>query len=133
MDLSTLDTAAGGEAGAVMELRHPVTKEVLTHEDGRPQTIRIAGYDSPRWRKANREQIDQRIENGRKKIVETQADSERYAIDLLVAATLGWDIFLDGEVPAFTPAAAHKFYSRFIWVREQVDNFAANRANFIKA
>lgn len=133
MDLSKLDTAAGGEAGAVMTLRHPSDKDqIVTHDDDTPQTITLAGYDSPRWRKANREQIDAQVAKGRKSQI-TADEMENNSIELLVAATLDWNITLDGEKPKFSPDAARKFYKRFIWVREQVDNFAANRANFIKA
>ncbi len=131
-DLANLDTAKASEGGATLELRHPVTDEPLCHDDGKPMTIVIAGYDSPRWRKANRAQLDARVAAGRKAKI-TAEDMERAGVDLLVAATLKWDITLDGKRPECNPANVRDAYNRFIWLREQVDNFAANRGNFIKA
>lgn len=132
MDLANLDTARAGDDGAVMEVCHPVTGAVLKHDDGRPFTVTVASYDSKRWRDASRAQIDKRLKEGRKATA-TAESLERDGVDLLVAATIAWDVVIDGNKPECKPDVVREVYGRFRWLREQVDLFAADRGNFIKA
>lgn len=138
MDLSQLDVSKAAEDGAIMEVRHPVTGEVVRFDPaegekiGKPFTVTVAGYDSERWKRASRAQLDKRLAAGRRQKV-TSSDLENDAIELLVAATIDWSIKVDGKTPKCEPKVVAEVYRRFPWLREQVDAFAADRGNFIKA
>lgn len=130
MDLNQLDTVAVGEAGVAMQLKHPTTGEPLAQENGEPITITLAGADSDRFRSAQRANADRRIKNARRN--SSSADIEADGLELLASATLGWSgIKVDGEALDANKANVKKVYTRFPWIREQVDVFIGDRANFL--
>jgi hypothetical protein len=60
--------------------------------------------------------------------------SFKQVIDGVVSATVGWSNIEDGENPIpFSEGNARDIYTRFIWIREQLETFIADRANFLKA
>ena len=61
MDLSLIKITEQSDAGADMELTHPVTGEVLTQDDGSPITIHLCGIDSAAYRKKQRENQSRRL------------------------------------------------------------------------
>lgn len=131
MDLSNFDTTAAAQAGAKLELKAP-NGDPLLQDDGAPVTITLLGRDSDVWRRAERAALDRRV-NTRKKTVQS-ADLERDALEALVAVTVGWSgIVLDGNALDCTPPNVRRVYERFRWVREQVDEFVGDRANFLPA
>ena len=74
-----------------------------------------------------------RISDGRSEITtETLDKGEERALDLLVAATVGWKGVVDGngEPVPLTPESARAFYKAFPIARDQADLFIGNRANF---
>jgi hypothetical protein len=64
----------------------------------------------------------------------TPEEIEAEAIDVLVALTASWYLvdYHTGEVidTEFNQADARKLYSQVIWLREQLEESAADRANF---
>ena len=57
---------------------------------------------------------------------------EAEAIEVLIACTLDWaNVAFEGEVLECTKANIRKVYTAFPWVREQVDEFVDDRANFM--
>ena len=133
-DIAELDTAAACEEGAILEVRHPATNEVLRHEDGRPFTIKLAGKDSDRVQKAARDQTDRNIAaQSRTKAPTKVAVIEKGNIDVLVAATLEWDVVLGGGKATNNATAYREAYTKFKWLAEQVDEFVGARANFLKS
>lgn len=141
MDLSGFDTAAEAEAGAVMEVRNPVTGEVVYHdgEDGKPDvnrpfTIKLLGKDSQKIITLARQQTDRRIQHtNRTKTPVPISSIEKDNIELIVAATLEWDVMLDGTKPPNDPRAYRVAYTKYPWLYEQVEAFVGTRANFSKA
>lgn len=132
LDLGSLDTRAASEEGAVMAVVHPVTGQPLTQEDGAAVTITLAGMDGDRFRKAQRAATDRRLKSPRRANV-TAEDIERDGIETLAACTLAWTgLVLDGETLDCTVPNARKAYQRLPWLREQVDAFIGDRANFLK-
>jgi len=129
MDLNQLDTIAVGEQGVPMQVKHPVSGEPLTKDDGTPQTITLAGHDSDRFRAAQRANTDRRLKSQRRVASAEEIDKEN--LELLVAVTLGWDIQVDGQTPEPSKAKIREIYTRFPWMREQVDVFVGDRANFL--
>lgn len=138
-DIADFDTVAAAEEGSVMEVKNPKTGEVLRHEDGRAFTITYRGKDSAAFRELGRAQSDRRIEqNMRTRMPVKSAVIERDDIELIVAATLKWDIVLgkngDGtpRLPPSKPNEYRAAYTKYPWLKEQGDEFVGVRANFIK-
>lgn len=130
MDLNDINLEERADAGAVLELTHPVTKEPLLN-DGKPITITLAGSDSAAYRKKQRE-IQARKINALakgKKVENLPTDEER--AELLGACTQNWSgIVVGGVALDCSYEAAQKLYLERGWIREQVDAFIGERANF---
>lgn len=140
MDIAEFDTVAEADAGAVMEVRSPKTGEVLRHPpdannpDGRPFTINYIGKDSPKVVALARQQNDRRIKQMRRTGETVQTSLlESDAIDLLVAATTGWDVILNKETAKSDAGSYRSAYVKYPWLYEQGNEFVGLRSNFTKA
>lgn len=135
LDLLTLDTRRAADEGAVMEVRHPVTNEVLKQDNGEPVTITLAGRDSDRVKRLQRATLDRRLAGGRRRNLSFTADEiDKNRLEELVALTLGWSgIVLRGSLIEPTAENARDLYQTVDWVREQAEEFVDDRANFLKA
>lgn len=134
MDLATLDMA-NAESGAVMTVRHPVSDAVLEGTDGQAITITLAGSDSERFRKVQRASTNRRLktQSSRRGQV-TSEELEADSLETLAACTISWrGLVVDGEALECNAANARKAYKRLPWLKEQVDAFVGDRANFLKA
>ena len=132
MDLRTLDTKAGAEAGFDVPLRHPSTGKLL---DG--MTIRVHGADADIYRDSmiarQRARLERQARNpGVMPALDVIDNMHDEARALLVAITIGWQgIELDGAPVVFSREACDRVYRDFSWVREQVDAAVHDRANFL--
>ena len=133
MDLEELDLGRDSQEGATLHLKHPVTGVLLYHGEV-PQTITVVGGDSPRWRKGQFDVYRRRVKESRRNNGTVPPEAlEKEAIELLVNGTIGWTaIILNGEDVPFSREAATRLYTKFSWIREQVDEFIGDRANFLK-
>ena len=132
-DIADFDTVAGSEEGSVMEVRNPKTGEVLRHDDGRPFTIMFRGKDSEAFRGLARAQSDRRISaNMRTRAPVLTAVIEKDDIELLVTASLKWDIVLGGKIPPSNSNEYRAAYTKYPWLRRQGEEHIAVEANFIK-
>lgn len=123
-DMSALDCVPQANAGAIMDVLHPVkgTKTGIQ--------ITLAGMDSDRYRDFKRSRQNKKIrEQGPGPL--TVEDIEEVGLDALVELTLGWKMRVDGADLPCTPANVKAVYKRFPWLKEQVDAFVAQRANFM--
>lgn len=129
MDLSQLDTRAGAEEGAELVLLHPQTREPTDI------VIRLRGEDSEAYQTQVREFQRKKLDQARRtrRVTATPEEIEAEALELLVVATIGWNDSLtrDGQPYPYTPANARRLYEQFPWIREQVDEFVRERANFL--
>ena len=119
---------------SLLELRHPISGETLEDEKGKKATITLNGPDSDAIKKVEREYMDRRLKEGirRKKVHISVAQIEEQALEIDVAATVGWSgIEIDGEDLKFSPAQAKMIYKKFPWIREQVEEFFNDRSNFM--
>jgi len=129
MDLSSLET----QAGSTMTVMHPVEDIPLLGGDGDPVTFSLLGIDSEEYRASQRGITNKRLSRKNKfKITAEQLELE--TIEVLVACTVNWsDNFeVDGSAYPFSKDNAKALYERFPWVREQVDDFIGERANFLR-
>lgn len=118
-------------------LLHPNTRQPLRDKKGGEAWIDLYSADSEVARKHNRA-IQRRLLNVSargQRIKRTPEELEAEALDLLVALTTGWHLVaMNGDpldVP-FSQENARELYGApsMAWVREQVDEFAADRGNF---
>lgn len=130
MDLNSLKPLMADD-GAVLSLVHPETEEVI---EG--MTITLLGQDSKVYRKiqlAKQQTALNRISKGKKAV---DFDAEKLAedsIDDLVKLTVSWTGFtLDGDKLECTPDNVRKVYGEWVWIKEQVAEFVAERANFFR-
>lgn len=127
MDFANLDMKAAAEIGAELHVKHPVSGEPLYDKDGTPVTIRLVGKYSAAFRKASKTIAKKYI--GKKDIDLDAAESN--AAFMLASATVGWSNFTEnGEPIPFSIEAARKLYLDHAWLRDQVDEFVGNEANF---
>jgi hypothetical protein len=129
MDLATLEPTADS---VPVPLRHPTTNERLTSDEGAPITISIVGMDSEQFRTRHRAIINRRLNAG-KKVKVTAEEIEAESIDTIAACITGWQyVELDGKILEFSRANAKTLLTRLPWLREQLDEAIADRANFLK-
>jgi hypothetical protein len=130
LDLSSLDVKAGAEAGFELQLTHPQSGDLL------PIWITVLGADADTYQHAVRRSNTRGLEMlSRRKRVTPEEHADQ-TLELLATITRGWrsgpKVTLKGQpFPAFSVAAAKQLYADFPWIREQVDQAMADRANFL--
>lgn len=114
---------------ADIEITHPVTGEALG------VTISVMSPDSDDYRKIALQQQNENIKYVRKNRGKTTAEKmAEDSMNLLVAITVGWNGLLENGQPIpFTPDNVRKVYTEFPFIKETVDEFTADRRNFIKS
>lgn len=123
MKLTDIDTVKGSDEGAVIDLRHPATGEKLD------MWIKVAGPDS---KLAKRRQAEIRRKMRGQKAGKIDLDMwEAEALETRVAVTLDWGGIEFDKPLECTPENVRMVYSDFPWVADQVDEFQADRGNFI--
>ncbi|WP_313349918.1 hypothetical protein, partial [Paracoccus sp. (in: a-proteobacteria)] len=112
------------DRGRDFELVDPVT--------GQPTGIklRIAGPDSATQARARLQMVDDLADaaDGEGKV--SAADRERVRLNTLARCVLGWEISENGEPVPFNHASVVRFLKAALWVQQQVDSFASDRAAF---
>lgn len=122
-----------------MPVLHPGTRQPIVNRDDPQEHAYIDLYsgDSEVRRKHDRT-IQKRRLSARNRRPMTPEEIEGDVVDLLAAMTAGWRLFsLDGallDVPCTADNARELYAStKMAWLREQVDEWTADRGNFLKA
>lgn len=128
MDLFSL-TPVKADTGSVLTLKNPKTEEPL------PITITLLGHDSKKYqaiqRRKNQAALDRMTKN--KRAITPNADKlTDEMLDDLIDLTVSWEGVSDqaGAKLECTPENVRRIYSQLNWVREQVQEFVGDRANF---
>ena len=123
-DLATLDTSKVAEEGAELLVSHPTTGEDLDIK------IVLIGTDSKTFRDISKIRATMAL---KKKTREIDLDqNEQDSIELLAKCTKGWSgITENGKEVAFSYDNAVQIYTKYLWLREQIDRFMADRSNFL--
>lgn len=131
MDLSKLNVKASAEQGSDLHLRDPFTGEELFNDDNSPMVISLLGKDSEPYRRTARMTANKNLKKGRQ--TATVEQFEQNGVELLAAVTTGWNLQFGEEMLEFSPLAVKNLYANpdYRWVYEQVDEFVAERANFL--
>lgn len=120
-----------------MTIVHPGTRQPLRDEKGNEAFIDLHSGDSDVARKHGRAVANRRLGmRGRVKL--TAQELEADAAELLSALTAGWLLLdLTGQPieVEFSRENARELFTEpgLAWLREQVDEFVADRGNFSKA
>lgn len=129
-DLNSLKPVKADD-GAILQIVHPESEEPI---DG--MTITLLGQDSKVYRKiqlAKQQAALNRIAKGKRAV---DLDAEKLAedsIDDLVQLTTDWSGFmLDGVTLGCTAENVRKVYGEWAWIKEQVQEFVADRSNFFR-
>lgn len=127
VDLAEFDKLTKAqEDGIDVEIKGPDGKTPLGF------SIKIAGPDSERRKKAVQAIMDERIED-EDLDAPTAADNAENVKRVTAAATISWTSFiLDGSEYPCTEDNALALYSRFAWMYEQVLAKGARRSAFTK-
>lgn len=136
MALKDLDITPSSNDGAVMTIIDPINNVPVLNDDGTPMTIRLAGIDSDRYKKAEQASINRRLSMGGRRGggKPTAQELEQATLSALVAATISWDVtFEPGQKLEYNEQNVRSVYSKFSWLKEQVEDFVNTRANFAKA
>ncbi len=122
------------EDGAILHLKD-MAGRLAYAEDKSPVTIRLAGTDSARWRKANDAVGNQRLERARSGGKVTFEELTEENALLVASVTLGWSgiVWPEGKPLDFTVDNAKKLYLAAPYIYEQVNEFVGKRANFSPA
>ena len=124
MDLASLEPA---HEGAEMQVRHPGTNAPI---DG--MVVTLLGMDSEPALRAQRVATNRRLKQGIAKMKLSAEELDSDGLDLLTALTVSWrGIEWDGKPYPCTPENARSLYTKLRWLREQVDEFVGERANFL--
>lgn len=128
VDLSEFSNLAQvQEDGIDVSILHPKTGESLGI------TIKVAGPDSDRQKKARRAVQTERLNMSRNKrptVPELEADG----LKVTVASIISWDGVVDGgQSIDLTPENATTILTKYPFIREQLDAAVGDRAGFIKS
>lgn len=124
-DLKSLYTKATAENGVEMLILHPIDGTAIKGEDGKPWTLTVVGTDSDKWKTAIRA-------TQKKRGQDSENASEALVASLVVGSSA--NIVLDkstGETFTYTPQSAIKLMIDYPWLRDQVNVYANDRANFL--
>jgi hypothetical protein len=134
MDLSKFDSLSSSESLLAVEdpEGNPLTWESPSGEA--PVTIALVCCDSPEYVRVHKQQVTDIAERAtsRKSKIVTGDTAEKDKLDLLVACTKGWQGFtLNGAPFPYNAANARTLYTRYRFIRDQVDEFIHQRGNFL--
>lgn len=125
-DFASRDVTAKADEGAELEVLDPA--------NGKPVGvfITLAGADSAVHRKATAAIANRRAKGGFRRNINLD-DLQTESIEILARCTLGWSgVVLDGKDVPLSKEAAVALYTRFPWLREQVETFISDRANYLQ-
>ncbi len=133
MDLSKLNVVELANEGAVLELLHPSTGEVLTDEKKESKVffLRLLGSDSDTYRNAIKRRFESNNKNKNKKLDLDAA--QRKAAELLAKCTIDCYMLEDGKAIECNLSEMTRVYLKYPWIREQAEEFMADRSNLIES
>ena len=106
-----------------LTLKHPVSGDELD------ATINVFGKDSSVFQNAIKQRAKAQIARKSKDI--DLESNEKDSIELLADCTQGWSGIAEGSKEiVFSRDAAIALYTKYKWIREQIDIAIGDRANF---
>lgn len=134
MDLNQQDTVKAASEGAWLHLKGPDGVRLFADDATRkkPMRIHLLGGDAREVREYRHRLNNKRLNAGFRQEETTLDQTETDSISMLVECTIKFEnIILDGNEVESNPLNAKMLYTRFPWIKEQVDAFIADRLNFL--
>ena len=133
MDLAKLDLTEHANNGATMDVMHPITGEPLLDANGFHVTVTLLGADSTKMRQEMSNRAKKQLAS-KNKPVNNIEEAEKLSAELLAVITVSWSgITENGQEIECNRENAINVYKKYSWLRQQVDAFTTDRANFYKA
>jgi hypothetical protein len=117
-----------------MVLQHPVTRAPLTDDAGNECALMVVGMESERYIEADRKISNRKLRQleQRRKLTLTAEDVEAEALERLAATVVGIEhVVYDGKPLEYSQDAVRTLLA-LPWLREQLDAFVGDRANFMQ-
>lgn len=127
-DLSQFaDLAQAQDEGVDVQILHPKTGEELHI------SIKVAGPDSDRQKKARNAINNERLRMSRNKRL-TAAELEADALKITAASIISWSGVIENGKPVdLSTESAVAILTKYPFIREQLDSAVGDRAGFIKS
>lgn len=126
VDLSAFDVRPRAQEGVEMQLVDPARRATKVF-------IRVRGRDSRAYNDVFEAQLRRKAERGPQRQTEKERLDELY--ELSASLVCGWRpklAIVKGEAAVeYSPANAQRLLVEHVYIWEQVENFAGNRANFL--
>ena len=118
----------------VVELKHPVTEDLLLKDDGKAMTITVYAPHSSTYKATIHDQTNKRIQKASKgkKITFTAEELENTSLELLAKTTKDWSIQLNGKSPKYSVGEAMDLYAKLPWLKQQVMDAQEDFSAFLK-
>jgi hypothetical protein len=128
LDINDLDYSGH----AILHLRHPETGDLLYFGDEQPVTVTLAGTDSSEFQKATLAERQAQINAVGKTF--TPDNYERTRLRVIARCVIDWrGIGWQGKEIKPDFETVFSALSKRKWLREQIEDFIGQRANFSKA
>ena len=133
MDLANLDLSKNAEIEAVLHVVHPITLEDLFDDNNNPVTITLLGMESSIAKRIGKARSQKQLNSRKNK--QDLDEIRAFGISLMAKLTVASSGFKENgiEVNLGDNDEAVRVYSQYSWLRDQVDEFIMDRANFYKA
>jgi hypothetical protein len=138
-DLSNLDVIGEANKGALLELLHPATGEVLFDEKGDDESkykafyLKLLGSDSDVYRSEIKRRTEKTYNSKSKSQKIDLDDAQLKGAQLLAKCTTSCYIIENGKEVKCTRDEMTRIYLTQPWIREQAEAFMSDRGNFIKS
>ena len=134
MDLAKLDLTDHANNGAVMDVLHPISGELLKDSDNNNVTITLLGSDSTQMRNAMSNRAKQQLASKKPNQITTIDEAEQASAELLASVVVSWSgLEENGQPIECTNRDVVATLKKYSWLRLQIDQFVSDRSNFFKA
>lgn len=133
MDLANLDLSKRSENQAVLTVQHPITTEDMVDDEGNPVTITLLGMESAIAKRMTKARAQKQLNSRKSK--QDLDEMREFTINLLSKLVVASSGFKEHgiEIDLADESTAVRIFTQYAWLREQVDEFLMDRANFYKA
>lgn len=133
MDLANLDLSKRSENQAVLTVQHPITTEDMVDDQGNLVTITLLGMESAIAKRMTKARAQKQLNSRKSK--QDLDEMREFTINLLSKLVVASSGFKENgiEIDLADESTAVRIFTQYAWLREQVDEFLMDRANFYKA
>lgn len=118
------------ETPSTLHLVHPIHGDELFHGD-EPVTITIYGTESELAKSTMKKRAQREMNSRAKRNID---EAIEFNTSFLAKLITDWTGVYDNDAPIeFSRENAIMILKKYAWIREQVDQFVSERANFIKS